>query len=463
MKRFLILYFSFLPYFLSAQTERKKVFSYIDFYQLVLTNHPVVKQADLTIDYAQADLMMAKGQFDPKLESNFDRKSINNKEYYSHLDYALKVPVWGGIDLKVGREQNAGERLNPELSDNISIIGLSVPLGRGLLIDQRRSVLLQSRIYQNMAVAERQKLVNKIMFSAAKDYWEWYYAFRNYELQKEGYQLAKDRLDFIRTQVSIGEKAGRDSVEASITVLSRSAELEQAKLDFTNYTLYLSNYLWSSDGLPLEIPEDAVPPAVPSRSLSDEQLQDFLRRARLNHPDLLKLQYKMEQLKVEERFAKEFLKPKVDINLNAIDSPSYTFSDYSLLRTNQKVGVTFEFPLFLRKERGKIQQVQIKQQETSLEQRQVTREILNEVTAFYNEAIQLQKQLQIQQLATQNQEILVQAEIDLFNMGESSLFLINARESKLIEMRAKVESIKSKFEKSIAAIAYAAGQQDFNE
>ena len=73
----------------------------------------------------------------------------------------------------------------------------------------------------------------------------------------------------------------------------------------------------------------------------------------------------------------------------------------------------------------------------------------------------IQKQLQIQQNATQNQEILVQAEIDLFNMGESSLFLINARESKLIEMRAKVESLKAKFEKSIAAIAYAAGQQEF--
>lgn len=461
MKKLLYIYIGLFPYLLQAQEVEKKAFSYFDFYQLVLTNHPVVKQADLEIDYAQADLMMAKGQFDPKLESTFDRKSINNKEYYTHWEYALKVPVWGGIDLKIGREQNGGERLNPELSDNVSIIGLNVPLGRGLLIDQRRNILLQSKIYQNMATAERQKMINKIMFSAAKDYWEWYYAFRNYELQKEGYQLAKDRLDFIRTQVNIGEKAGRDSVEASITLLSRSAELEQAKLDFTNYTLYLSNYLWSSDGLPLEIPEDAVPPTVPTRALSQAQLEEFLQRARLNHPELLKLQYKMEQLKIEEKFAKEFLKPRVDLNLNAIDSPSYTFSDYSLLRTNQKVGVTFEFPLFLRKERGKIQQVQIKQEETSLEQRQTSREILNEVTAFYNEAIQLQKQLQIQQNATQNQEILVQAEIDLFNMGESSLFLINARESKLIEMRAKVESLKAKFEKSIAAIAYAAGQQEF--
>ncbi|MFN4085114.1 MAG: TolC family protein [Spirosomataceae bacterium] len=443
----------------TAQTDRP--FSYLDFYQLVLTNHPVIKQAQLVLDDAQAELMMARGQFDPKLESNFERKSVNDKLYFSHWETALKVPVWGGIDLKMAREENGGDRLNPEFSDRVNVIGLNVPLGRGMLLDQRRNILKQARIYQKIAQAEQQKMINKIMYDAAKDYWEWYYTYQNYQLQKEGYELALNRFKFLRTQVLIGEKAGRDSVEAAITVQAREVDLAQAKLDFDNFSLFLSNYLWNADGNPVELPEGTVPPPTPSRLLDESVLNRFLELAKNSHPEILKLSSKLDQLRVEERFAKEFLKPRLDVQVNAIQSPLYAFSEYSVLRTNHKYGVTFEFPLFLRKERAKIQQVQIKQNQASLERTQMSREILNDVQAFYNEAVQMQKQLVIQQKAAENQVILVNAELELFQLGESSLFLINSRESKLIEMKTKVEALKSKLEKSIAGLAYAAGQQSF--
>lgn len=443
----------------TAQTDRP--FSYLDFYQLVLTNHPVIKQAQLVLDDAQAELMMARGQFDPKLESNFERKSVNDKLYFSHWETALKVPVWGGIDLKMAREENGGDRLNPEFSDRVNVIGLNVPLGRGMLLDQRRNILKQARIYQKIAQAEQQKMINKIMYDAAKDYWEWYYTYQNYQLQKEGYELALNRFQFLRTQVLIGEKAGRDSVEAAITVQAREVDLAQAKLDFDNFSLFLSNYLWNADGNPVELPEGTVPPPTPSRLLDESVLNRFLELAKNSHPEILKLSSKLDQLRVEERFAKEFLKPRLDVQVNAIQSPLYAFSEYSVLRTNHKYGVTFEFPLFLRKERAKIQQVQIKQNQASLERTQMSREILNDVQAFYNEAVQMQKQLVIQQKAAENQVILVNAELELFQLGESSLFLINSRESKLIEMKTKVEALKSKLEKSIAGLAYAAGQQSF--
>lgn len=446
---------------LTANAQSERPFSYVDFYQLVLANHPVIKQAQLVMDDAQAELMMARGQFDPKLESNFDRKSVNDKLYYSHWESALKVPIWGGIDLKVAREQNGGDRLNPELSDRVNVIGLNVPLGRGMLLDQRRNILLQARIYQNVAQADQQKMINKIMYSAAKDYWEWYFTYQNYQLQKEGYDLAANRFQFLRTQVLIGEKAGRDSVEAAITVQAREVDLGQAKLDFDNFSLYLSNYLWSPDGNPLELPEGTIPPPTSTRVLDEAILDRFLSLAKSSHPDILKLSFKLDQLRVEERFAREFLKPRLDVQINAVQTPSYTFSDYSVLRSNHKFGVTFEFPLFLRKERAKIQQVQIKQKQATFERTQMSREILNDVQAFYNEAVQMQKQLIIQQKAAENQVVLVNAELELFQIGESSLFLINARESKLIEMRSKVESLKSKLEKSIAGLAYAAGQQSF--
>jgi outer membrane protein TolC len=114
-------------------------------------------------------------------------------------------------------------------------------------------------------------------------------------------------------------------------------------------------------------------------------------------------------------------------------------------------------PLFLRKERGKLQQVRIKRQSTGLDLNLARREIQNDVYAAYNEVRNFEKQLKIQEEATRNQEILVRAEQRKFDVGESTLFLINTRESKLIEMRTKVESLKSKYEKALANLAYMAG------
>jgi outer membrane protein TolC len=114
-------------------------------------------------------------------------------------------------------------------------------------------------------------------------------------------------------------------------------------------------------------------------------------------------------------------------------------------------------PLFLRKERGKLQQVRVKQQSTGFELNLARREIINEVYAAYNEVKNYERQLNIQQNATQNQALLVKAEQRKFDIGESTLFLINTRESKLIDMKIKVESLKGKYQKSLANLAYTSG------
>ena len=49
-------------------------------------------------------------------------------------------------------------------------------------------------------------------------------------------------------------------------------------------------------------------------------------------------------------------------------------------------------------------------------------------------------------------------EIRKFDNGESSLFLINSRESKLIESRIKLASLQSKYQKERASVYFAAGR-----
>jgi outer membrane protein len=450
-----------LIFLTSFQANAQTTFGYEDFKNLILKNHPTVKQANLFPRDAEAEIMQAKGAFDPKLTSHFDRKSFKGIDYYNRWDNVLKIPTWSGVDFKLGYERNSGKYLLEEESSQLLVAGLTVPIGQGLIIDARRNTLKQAQLGRNYAEAERQKLINSTVFYAAKSYWDWWFSYQQLQLIREGYDLADKRFIATRERARVGEQATIDSVEAKITLQDREVALQQAMIDLQNYRLALSNYLWSSNEVPLELPEDAAPPIAPIRKVDETTLLALINQAKLQHPEIQKLNVKIDQLQIEERFRKEMLKPIFNANFNFIadgfvNKPIYDNKN-SFSLDNHKLGFEFVMPLFLRKERGKLQQIRIKQQSTGLDLNLTRREILNDVYAAYNDVRNYEKQLKIQEDATRNQEILVRAEQRKFDLGESTLFLINTRESKLIEMRTKVESLKSKYEKALANLAYMAG------
>lgn len=450
---------SFIMTTAGQNTDSLKYLSYLDFYGLVIANHPVVKLANLEIDYAEAELLMAKGGFDPKITSTFDRKSIGGTDYYNQWVADLKVPVWAGIDLKAGQERNVGERLNPEFTTGISTYaGFSVPLGRGFLIEDRRNTLKQARIYQDIAKTEQQKILNKVIFAAAKDYWNWYLAYQIVNFNLEGLQLAESRFEFTKEQVLVGEIAGIDSVEAKITLQTRRLDYRNAVIDFKNATLYLSNYLWGNNSEPLVLSELVIPMPVASVYVSEEQVKELLADARGNHPEIRKLTLKNDQLLVEERFQREFFKPKIDLSYNFINTPKYDLGELGVIRTNNKIGVDFEMPIFFRKERGKVEQIRIKQLQILNDQRQLTREILNDISAAFNVLNNLRELIELQGEVVQNQTFLLSAEQEKFRIGESSLFLINSRESKLIDQKIKAAELKIKYEKALSELVFSAGR-----
>lgn len=454
----------FLLIISTISTTAQTTFGYDDFKNLVLKNHPTVKQANLFPRDAEAEIMQAKGAFDPKLSSYFDRKAFKGVDYYNRWENALKIPTWSGVDFKLGYERNTGKYLLPEESPELIVAGLTVPIGQGLVIDARRNTLKQAQLGRNYAEAERQKLINSTVFYAAKSYWDWWFSYQQLQLIREGYDLADKRFIATRERARVGEQATIDSVEAKITLQDREVALQQAIIDLQNNRLALSNYLWSTNEIPLELPEDAAPPVAGIRKVDETTLLALINQAKLQHPEIQKLNVKIDQLQIEERFRREMLKPVFNANFNFIadgfaNKPVYDNKN-SFSLDNHKLGFEFVMPLFLRKERGKLQQIRIKQQSTGLDLNLTRREILNDVYAAYNDVRNYEKQLKIQEDATRNQEILVRAEQRKFDIGESTLFLINTRESKLIEMRTKVESLKSKYEKALANLAYMAGLTD---
>ncbi|GAB3495168.1 TolC family protein [Spirosoma knui] len=437
------------------------------FFDIIRQHHPIVKQAALYNEEARQVLVQARGAFDPKLVSYYDRKEFGQDLYYNHWQNKLAVPLWvAGIDLNVSYDRNEGKYINPEErtpASGLTGIGLSVPVGQALFIDARRNAVRQARLAQDMAKADQLKLVNKTLFDAAKTYWDWYLAYQQRRWVTEGFELAERRFQALRERALIGDAAGIDTTEAFITVQDRLLQRQQAEIDEQNARLRVNNFLWDASARPVELPAQAIPEEPSLTLLTESTLQMLANQAARQHPELLKLDTKLGQLALEERFRKAMIQPQVSVTASllsqtpTVDVP-YDWSSYYAFRPqNHKIGVDFVFPLFLRKERGKLREVQIKNQQTELERQQTGRDISTTVQAAYNQLQALARQVALQQQTIQNQERLLQAEQQKFELGESSLFLVNARETKLIDLRLKGEELKTKYQKAIAELYFVAG------
>ena len=439
------------------------------FFELIRQHHPLVKQAALFGEEARQVLVQARGAFDPKLVSYYDRKQFGNDLYYDHWQSKLAVPLWpGGIDLNLSYDQNSaqGRYINPEErtpASGLTGVGLSVPIGQGLLIDARRNAVRQARLASNLAEADRLKLVNKTLFDAAKTYWEWFLAQQQRQLLTEGYDVADRRFRALRERALLGDAATIDTTEALITVQDRLVQRQQAEIEEINARLRVGTFLWNEANQPVDLPATARPQQPPLTPPDEAALQTLLDRATRQHPDLLKLAAKTQQLTLEERFRRAMIQPQIQVSaslLSQTPNPDirYDWNSYYAFRPqNHKISVDMVFPLFLRKERGKLREVQVKNQQTILEQRQTSRDITNTVQSAYNQLQALAKQVTLQQQTIANQRLLLRAEQQKFDLGESSLFLVNARESKLIDLRVKGEELKTKYQKAIAELYFVAG------
>ncbi|MBS1663679.1 MAG: TolC family protein [Bacteroidetes bacterium] len=443
-----------------------RTFTLNDLEEIVFGHHPIVKQAALLSDIAKAEVLQSLGYFDPTLKAGFERKLFGNTEYYNNWSSELKVPLYvAGADLKVGYDRNVGVYTAPEKqtgSAGLAAVGLSIPLAQGMLIDARRSTLWQARVMVNYAEADKVKQINSVWYTAVKDYWAWYYAYKEYRLIKEGVDLAMKRFQAVSRQTLMGDKPPIDSVEAGITVQDRQIQLAKSNIEAQNAMLVLSNHLWNEQGAPLELPMDAVPQQVDQNmTLPDRSLLDtLLTLAGNQHPELVKLRAKGDQLDIERRYRREMLKPKINLSGSLVSARTdfgYVPGYYDFNWSNYKVGFDFAFPLFLRSERGKLKAIRIKQEQVHYDLLQSGREINNAVMASYNSLEAYQSQLSVQIQSINNQQLLLTGELQKFDLGESTLFLINSRESKLIDMKVKRESLIAGYQKSLAELYYKAG------
>ena len=434
---------------LSPISPDASILRFSEFLGYVKKFHPIAKQAELTIDAAQANLMKSRGGFDPKIEVDYDRKEFKETNYWDRLNATFKIPVWFGIDLKGNFEQNDGEFLNLSETlpdDGLYSAGVSVSLGEGLWINERMATLKQAKLFNEQSVADRDIRVNQILFDASVAYFEWMKAYRDLQVFSDFLVNAQIRFEGVKTSAKTGEVAAIDTVEAKIAVQNRRLDLEQSKLDLMKTGLGLSNFLWLGDNVPVELQPNTIPDILLESDvdmtlrIQEKPLDAFTIE---NHPKLKSLRYKIEGLGVEKNLKTNKLLPILDLEYNFLTETPEILNTFETQQFKGKV--TFRMPLFFRKERGDLQLSKIKLRDAEFEFDNAEIQIINSIQAIFNEMEGLRNQTVLIDDIVINYDILLAAEERKFGFGESSLFLVNSREVKLIDAQLKRNSVQNKF------------------
>jgi outer membrane protein TolC len=449
MKKHLFLLVIFISHTLFAQGNDTLILSFNEFLGYVKKYHPIARQAELQIGIGQANLMRSRGGFDPKIEVDYDRKQFKGVEYYDRFNATFKIPTWYGIELKGSFEQNEGEFLNQDEilpADGLFSAGVSVSVLQGIWINERMATLKRAKYFREQSLADRDLLVNEVLFKASKAYFDWLQAYKNKAVFDNFVENANSRLDGIKRSAESGDIASIDVVEANIALQDRLLSMEQAKVELRNKTLELSNFLWMENNIPIELQPNVIPNVRINKEVDitleilGKPLDSFSLE---NHPKIKSLGFKLAGLEVDKRLKANKILPKIDLEYNFLtERPEFLNS----FQTQQyKGGVKFRFPLFLRKERGDLELAKYKLSDTQFEIDNAEIEIRNKVLAIYAALDSYQVQDDLIKNIVSDYNRLLAAEERKFDFGESSLFLIINRESKLIDSELKQNEVQNKF------------------
>lgn len=455
MKKLIFLFFvlSFQGLFSQPQDSLRLDFS--EFMAIVKKYHPLVKQAGLVVDEGDFKLMKARGKFDPKLEADLSEKSYKSTEYYNLFSSAFKIPTYYGLEFNAKYEMNSGYYLNPQNKvpeDGLFSAGISLDLTNGIFMSERMAALRQAKIYREQSRVKRDLLTAEILYEASVAYFEWYAAHQKYQFYEDYVENANFRLQSVKKQFRAGDKPAVDTLEANIAYENRMVEFQETELDLVKAALKLSNFLWSENNIPLEITISVMPEENLLNKINQLWLEEEMRLGENieDNPKIRYLEHNLDMLQVDRKLKANQLLPDLSLNYNFLTTAPEEWQRLNV--DDHKFGIKLSLPILMRKERGALELSRLAIEDSKYELMNAGREISNKLKTLEFEIKSYTNQTQQIAKVANDYESLVKAEQRKFELGDSSLFIVNKRESSFLSARMKQIEILKKFLKSRAEL-----------
>jgi len=435
-----------------------------DFLARVRATHPQVRQAALARQVADAELLVARGAFDPSLAATWDTKRFKGIGYYDELDARLTLPTRWGFDFKAGWERAAGQIINPERAtpaNGLLSAGISIPIGTRIITDERRTALRQAELAQGAADADLDATIARVLLSAARAWGAWVESERRASIAAEGVTLAAFRLEALRRRVIEGDAASIDSVEALAEVERRELFRLDAVAALQSARLSVEGWLWLPDGSPDRLAA-GVTPSRDARLSGEANITpsgDALAFLVARHPFVQQATARWRQADAQRRLAAVSLLPSASVEISGLSAGS-SLGDLHLPRTDgtdTKFGGSLRIPLFARQQLGRLRSAEDRTRSLLFERDRVKRDVEIEAERALIELRVVDAQVTRQAALLVMQERLLEAEQERFTLGESSLLIVNLRERAVLDERLRVAALVARRATALGTLAVALG------
>jgi outer membrane protein len=228
----------------------------------------------------------------------------------------------------------------------------------------------------------------------------------------------------------------------------------KAERDLQKAAFKLSLYLWEPNGLPGPTPVAANAPVNFPRPaiFTDERAMDAQRLALERRPELKLLTINQDITQIDLELGRNQRRPAVDLGF----SPGRD-TGFGGIGNTLKAELSISLPLRQRTADGRIQAAQAKLQKLDLDLLNQRQNIVVEVNDAFNAINTTYERYVAAETEVQLARQLEVGERTRFNLGDSTLFLVNQRERATAEAENKLIEIRAEYEQAVAAFRAASG------
>ena len=206
---------------------------------------------------------------------------------------------------------NSFSLLNPFYSSNLSLT-FTQPLLRNRSIDNnRRQIRIQRKRLDQTDADFRQRTI-EVITQVQQAYWELVFALRDQQNQLANLNLSRESLRNVEAQIAAGAKAPLERAEVQTELANRETSLltaiQSVAIAENNLKILIfkepSSPDWSSQVTPTDTPKFDTTPV---------NLDDALKAAKENRPELRRLRLQNDINGIDVKFFKNQTRPQVDL------------------------------------------------------------------------------------------------------------------------------------------------------
>jgi HAE1 family hydrophobic/amphiphilic exporter-1 len=382
----------------------------------------------------------------------------------------------GTYELRFNNSKNTtsaiNSTLNPYYSSNLSL-SITQPLQRNRSIDNsRRQIRIQKKRLEQSDADFRLRTID-VITQVQRAYWDLVFSLRDQQNQLENLNLTRENLRRVEAQIAVGTKAPLERAEVQTELANRESSLLIAVQNVSIAENNLKQLILKDQSAP-EWSAQITPTDTPRFDASPVNLNEALKEARENRPELRRLRLQDDISQIDLQYFKNQMRPQIDLQATFATTglagspcqgstcqgtpPAFLQGGYTRdLRNligidtrNIAVGVAIQIPIKNTTAKANYAGTRIVQEQLQASMRSQDQVIEVDVRNAAQAVETSRRRVLAAREARANAEMQLEGEQRLYQVGRSTTFLLFQRENALTNARNAELRAETDYNKALA-------------